>query len=225
MEDDDNCPPLADFFFYIAGDKTAYSSTLDDLFVCYTLTRGLQLESINPRRSALPLEIILHITHFAGFMDAKPDPTFTLDVSILPQLSKDHRPPKLYLSPKLSRVHLLSMARIHLVPPQVQGSYGVSFHGCCHAFGPIGSCELRTNMEKSTMVILPSLRGKCRRTLRYYMLPFEKASHTNDKALVPNHFTHAFLQDFFSQEPTPSVQVASPFPARVLFWRWWEPKF
>lgn len=130
MEDDENFPSLANFYFHIIGDKTAHSSTLDDLFVCYTLARGLQLESLSPRRPALPLEIILRITRFAGFMDVTPDHALTLDVTTPFQLSNDYSS-KSYISPKLSRTHLLSMARIHLVPSQIHGSTGVCFFGCC----------------------------------------------------------------------------------------------
>lgn len=119
MEDDDNFPPLADFYFHTVGDKTVYSSTLDDLFVCYALARGLQLESTNPRRPALPLELILRITRFAGFMDVNPDPALTLDV-IGPHVLPGSKQTLLFLSQKLSRTHLISMARIHLIPPQIE---------------------------------------------------------------------------------------------------------
>ena len=119
MEDDDNFPSLADFYFHTIGDKTVYSSTLDDLFVCYTLTRGMQLESLNPRRPALPLELILRITRFAGFMDVNPDPALTLDVTVPYTLPGTHGN-LLFLSRKLSRTHLLSMARIHLIPSQIE---------------------------------------------------------------------------------------------------------
>lgn len=122
IDDDDNFPTLADFYFHVVGDKTVYNSGLEHLFVCYTLTRGLQLESVSPRRPAIPLELILRITRFAGFVDVNPDPTLTLDI-------KDH----LKLTPttwgtfasRLSRTHLLSMARVHLAPLNLKRPLGV----------------------------------------------------------------------------------------------------
>ncbi|KAG8715928.1 hypothetical protein FRC08_010012 [Ceratobasidium sp. 394] len=111
--DDDNVPNLADFFFHNAGDEASYSSSLESLFVCYTLTRGLQLGGTNLRRPALPLELILRITRFAGYMDANPDPSLTLDID---QYGDFCSPSRSCSSPPLSRKHITSMARIHFVP-------------------------------------------------------------------------------------------------------------
>lgn len=118
MDDDEYSPNLADFFYHIAGDKTGYSASLESLFICYTLARGLQLESTKPRRPGLPLELILRITRYAGFIDANPDPTLTLDVN--KPFVTPHTTSKLYGSSDLSRTHILSMARIHLVPSSTE---------------------------------------------------------------------------------------------------------
>lgn len=133
MEDDDEFPSLAEFYFHIVGDKSVYSSTLDDLFVCYTLARGLQRESTNPPRPALPLELILRITRFSGFMDTNPDPALTLNLAVPFEVSQN---PQiiLHVSPKLSRRHLLFMARIHLVPPQLERPTNSSPVGYCVSF-------------------------------------------------------------------------------------------
>lgn len=112
MDDDNNSPTLGDFFFH-TGDNAAHTSALDDLFVCYTLTRGLQREATSPRRPALPLELILRITRFAGFVDASPDPALTLFANIPFRKTPEV---ELFTSQCLSRKHVLSMARIHLVP-------------------------------------------------------------------------------------------------------------
>ena len=123
MDDNDSLPTLGDFFFHIAGDKTAHTATLEDLFVCYTLARGLQREVTDPRRPALPLEVILRITRFAGFVDANPDPGLTRLVNV-----PFEKPPgvELFVSQPLSRTHVLSMARIHLAPLKGERPYHVS---------------------------------------------------------------------------------------------------
>lgn len=242
MEDDDNFPPLAEFYFHTVGDKTAYSSTLNDLFVCYTLTRGLRLESINPRRPALPLELILYITRFAGFMNANPDPSLTLDLNVAHEVSGSSNM-KLYISRKLSRTHLISMARIHLIPAQIERPEDVRSLPYCvsmastltqnaneteterlfstrkFAFGPVARFRLITSAAGPSMIV-PFLTDTWR-TRRYRVPRFANAN----EVVVPNHFTPDFMQNYFTQDITPTVYIANGLPARILFWRWWEPKF
>lgn len=132
MDDEDNLPTLGDFFFQCTGDETIYNEALEVLFICYTLTRGLQAGGSNPRRPAIPLELILRIIRLAGYTDANPDPTLTLNVDV------PHTPPgypniQIFTSSNLSHTHLISMARIHLVPLDKTGlsrfprDYQVSF--------------------------------------------------------------------------------------------------
>lgn len=105
--------PVADFFYHIVGDKTSYSQELENLFVCYTLTRGLRVESASPRRPSLPTEIILCIIRYAGFVSVNPDPALTLSTSPIP-CEPPHLFCEAYATPELTRVHLMSMARIRL---------------------------------------------------------------------------------------------------------------
>ncbi|KAG9099525.1 hypothetical protein FS749_001081 [Ceratobasidium sp. UAMH 11750] len=206
MDDDDNLPTLADFFFH-AGDKTSYSSSLEGLFVCYTLTRGLQLEGTNPRRPALPLELILRITRFAGYMDAKPDPSLTLNVD---------RPDKVFwfCSPPLSRKHLTSMARIHFVPLQVKKRPKLlPPFSALHSFEPFGECQVISSKYKSpTLLLLGN---------DWFLWTIRKLG---GRVRTPNHFPPDYMVQIFGQGDTP-VRVACGAPAQVLFWRWWEPKF
>lgn len=106
-------PPLADFFYHIVGDKTVYSQELENLFLCYTLTRGLRIESTSPRRSSLPIEIILCILRYAGFISVNPDPALTLDTSLI-VCKQPHLFCGGYTTPELTRAHLTSMARVRL---------------------------------------------------------------------------------------------------------------
>lgn len=122
MESTQVCPPLADFFYHIVGDKSTYSQDLQDLYVCYTLTRGLQIESTSPRRPALPLELILCITRFAGYVSVNPDPALTLETSMI-HCADPHMFCGGYTTPPFSRTHFASMARTRLSydPPLFPG--------------------------------------------------------------------------------------------------------
>lgn len=104
---------LADFFYHIVGDKSTFSQDLEDLYVCYTLTRGLQIASISPRRPSLPPEIILCIIRYAGFISINPDPALTLETSFLP-CKHPHLFCEGYATPDLTRAHLACMARMRL---------------------------------------------------------------------------------------------------------------
>lgn len=109
---------LSDFYYYLVGDKTTYSQEINDLFVCYTLTRGLQRHCDHPKRPALPLELILRITRHAGFIDPKPDLLLTSDVLTFANSLVDNAgTQEFYMSLRLSRVQLSSMARLQLVSP------------------------------------------------------------------------------------------------------------
>lgn len=106
---------LSDFYYYLVGDKTTYNQELNDLFVCYTLTRGLQRHCDHPRRPALPLEIILRITRHAGFIDPKPDLLLTSSVDKFASDLLDDVDTEFFISFQLSRAQLASMARLQLV--------------------------------------------------------------------------------------------------------------
>jgi hypothetical protein len=106
---------LADFYFYTVGDKTTYNKELDELFLCYELSRGLQKPCNSPRRPPLPLELILRIIRFAGFMDPKPDFNLTMDAVILAKVIGNGVARELYITERLTRVQLASMARLQLV--------------------------------------------------------------------------------------------------------------
>ncbi|KAF8607103.1 hypothetical protein BDV93DRAFT_301279 [Ceratobasidium sp. AG-I] len=151
------------------------------------------------------------------FMDVNPDPALTLDITV-PYTLPGAQSHLLFLSRKLSRKHLMSMARIHLIPPQTEKPHYVRAPRYCFTFRPIAQCRIVTSPETPWTMIAPFL-GNARRTRRYSVPCFPK------ETLVPNHFTPDFLQDLFIQEHTPKVYIISRLPARVLFWRWWEPKF
>lgn len=126
MDDYDNLP-LAEFYFYTIGDKDVYNQELNDLFVCYTLTRGLQIQCDSPRRPALPLELILRITRFAGFVNHKPDITLTSEAFIFTKsITEGPYSAELYITERLSRVQLASMARLQLVESSYGGDLNVS---------------------------------------------------------------------------------------------------
>ncbi|KAG8715929.1 hypothetical protein FRC08_010013 [Ceratobasidium sp. 394] len=209
MKNDDNLPTLADFFFHNAGDETSYSSSLEGLFVCYTLTRGLQLEGTNPRRRALPLELILRITRFAGYMDANPDPSLTLNVDqydfSLPFMN--------FCSPPLSRKHITSMARIHFVSQVSEERPNQFPFSSMHSFEPFSECQVLLDRTDGLSTVLLSGNDwhpqKPKSARRVY---------------VPNRFTPDYMHCIFGQDNT-VVQVQCEVPADVLFWRWWEPKF
>ncbi|ELU42943.1 caspase domain-containing protein [Rhizoctonia solani AG-1 IA] len=113
MNDNDVC--LAEFYFYTLGDKTVYNQQLNDLFVCYTLSRGLQKPCNSPRRPPLPLELILRIVRFAGFTDPKPDMNLTMDAVILAKTIAHGLSSDLYMTERLTRAQLASMARLQLI--------------------------------------------------------------------------------------------------------------
>ncbi|KAG8703796.1 hypothetical protein FRC09_003934 [Ceratobasidium sp. 395] len=210
MDDESNLPDLADFFFHNCGDKTSYSSSLEGLFVCYTLTRGLQLEGVNPRRPALPLELILRITRFAGYMDANPDPSLTLDINLPDDFIDELRPN--YHSPPLSRRHIASMARIHIVQPLDPNDLptGLPFYLECK-FNSFGQCALISRKDGS----------------RVDLIPADISWDTPDKfdlICIPNHFTPDYMQHLFKQDNVP-IAIGFGRKAQVLFWKWWAPKF
>jgi hypothetical protein len=126
---------LADFFYHIVGDKSTFSEELENLFVCYTLTRGLRIASTSPRRPSLPLEIILCIIRYAGFISVNPDPALMLDTSLLP-CKHPHLFCGGYTTPDLTRVHLTAMARIRLAyePGILSPEFPVSAQGLIDTF-------------------------------------------------------------------------------------------
>ncbi|KAG8690255.1 hypothetical protein FRC08_010587 [Ceratobasidium sp. 394] len=194
--DDDNVPTLADFFFHNVGDEASYSSSLEGLFVCYTLTRGLQLEGTSPRRPAPPLELILRITRFAGYMDANPDPSLTLDVD---QYDDFFSPPMTCSSPPLSRKHITSMARIHLVPKKPMPQYFAWY-----SFEPFGKCQVISDNNQSSTLLLSG-------SDRYPRLPLKPSMR---RIYVPNHFTPDYMRHIVGQSNT-AVRVHCEVPAQV----------
>ncbi|KAF8607105.1 hypothetical protein BDV93DRAFT_520015, partial [Ceratobasidium sp. AG-I] len=167
---------------------------------------------------ALPLEIILRITRFAGFTDVNPDPSLTIDLTLGLEISESSET-KLFVSPRITRTHLISMARIHLIPLHLERPEHIPSISYCFAFGPITQCRLLTIPTMLSMVI-PLLPDTWR--TRHYRIP--RFTNANE-ILVPNHFTPDFMQEYLTQENAPAVLMANGMPARVLFWRWWQPKF
>ncbi|KAF8607106.1 hypothetical protein BDV93DRAFT_603770 [Ceratobasidium sp. AG-I] len=195
--------PLADFFYHIVGDKSTYSQELQDLYVCYTLTRGLQVESTSPRRPALPLELILSITRFAGYISVNPDPALALEMSLI-HCADPHLFCGGYTTPPLSRAHLSSMARIRLVynPPLLPSFPEYEHNSHWDQIEGDGVLILRPCIESAPR-------------LSYYSLPRVRNLFTSD---------HEVLRRLEGDNP-PGVRVIASRPARLLVWKWWEPKF
>ncbi|KAL5639932.1 hypothetical protein ACGC1H_006483 [Rhizoctonia solani] len=196
--------PIADFFYHIVGDKTSYSQELENLYVCYTLTCGLRQESTSPRRPSLPLEIILCIIRYAGFMSINPDPALTLETTLVP--CKDpHVFCGGYSTPVLTGIHLNFMARLRLsYEPGILSS----------EFPP----EYEHNdawdqyISEDHLILRPSVSDRSRLLAR--SLPRVENCFTPDNALF----------DYSNKEPM-GIRVVASRPARLLVWRWWEPKF
>ncbi|KAG9103451.1 hypothetical protein FRC06_010757, partial [Ceratobasidium sp. 370] len=148
---DDENSLLAEFYYYTVGDETTYNQELNDLHVCYTLVRGLQLHCDKPWRPALPLEVILRIIRHAGFIDPKPDLRLASEAVRFTLNVRDSGDYSLwYMAGPLSRAQLASMARMQLVnivenPRAKMIPYGTSEVPCTQwAFTPFGSddkCE------------------------------------------------------------------------------------
>ncbi|KAG9120468.1 hypothetical protein FRC07_004029 [Ceratobasidium sp. 392] len=209
MNDDDGdyLPTLADFFFHHCGDKSSYSSSLEGLFVCYTLTRGLQLEGTNPRRPALPLELILRITRFAGYMDANPDPSLTLNID-RPNDATPMSPHFAFCSPPLSHRHITSMGRIHVTPMDPNNPFRMNHFYSRNTFGVFNKCVLVAC--RGATIILPS-------DIWYMSMP--------PLTPIPNHFTPDYMRCWLELQKDAAVKIGFKVPAQALFWRWWEPKF
>ncbi|KAH7337422.1 hypothetical protein B0J17DRAFT_662928 [Rhizoctonia solani] len=195
---------IADFFYHIVGDKTSYSQELDNLFVCYTLTRGLRQESTSPRRPSLPLEIILYIIRYAGYMTVNPDPSLTLETLLIP-CKHPHLFCGGYSTPDLSRVHLTCMARLRLsYDPGVLSS----------EFPP--DYEHNDAWDQHTseghIILRPCVSNRFRSPI--HSLP-----------RVQNHFTPDNGLFNYSHKESVSIRVVASRPARLLVWRWWEPQF
>ncbi|KAG9120467.1 hypothetical protein FRC07_004028 [Ceratobasidium sp. 392] len=148
-------PLLAEFYYYTIGDKTAYNQELNDLCVCYTLARGLQLHCDRPRRPALPLEVILRIIRHAGFMDPKPDLELTSEaVSFAMNLRESGEPRVWYMAGPLNRVQLASMARMQLVNLVANPvAKVIPYSTTLWAFTPLGNDEKCGTEDKNQSIV------------------------------------------------------------------------
>ncbi|CAE6496414.1 unnamed protein product [Rhizoctonia solani] len=220
----DNDVALAEFYFYTLGDKTVYNQQLNDLFVCYTLSRGLRYECDHPRRPALPLELILRITRYAGFIDSKPDLNLTADANILAKSLTQGLSSDLYMTDKLTRAQLASMARLQFIellwddsePPY--GSQDTSPY--TWAFIPLGTQEERLGFMGSPKGIVAAL-FPCRNETEASAVRTLSEDVILGDTFPPDHVISQQLED----GEVPCVVVISRVRARLLVWRWWEPKF
>ncbi|KAH7337406.1 hypothetical protein B0J17DRAFT_628995 [Rhizoctonia solani] len=220
----DNDVSLAEFYFYTLGDKTVYNQQLNDLFVCYTLARGLRHESHHPRRPAIPLELILRITRFAGYIDSKPDMDLTVDASILAKTLAHGLSSDLYMTERLTRTQLASMARLQLVElpwndsEPVYDSHDIAPY--TWAFIPLGTQDERFGFTGSPTGIVAAL-FPCRNETEAAAV-----KTLSEDVAVGDTFTldHVISQQLEDGE-VPCVVVISRERARLLVWRWWEPKF
>ncbi|CAE7195927.1 unnamed protein product [Rhizoctonia solani] len=219
----DNDASLAEFYFYTLGDKTVYNQQLHDLFVCYTLVRGLQKECSHPRRPPLPLELILRITRFAGFIDSKPDMSLTIDASILAKTLARGFSSDLYMTERLSRAQLASMARLQLVEmpwDDSEPAYDSNMSPYTWAFIPLGTQSERFGPTGSPNGIVAALFS-CRNEAEA-----DAARALSEDVVIGDTFSldHVINQQLEDGE-LPCVVVISRERARILVWRWWEPKF
>ncbi|QRV99095.1 Zinc cluster transcriptional activator [Ceratobasidium sp. AG-Ba] len=223
--DDDNSL-LAEFYYYIIHDESTYNQELNDLYVCYTLTRGLQLHSDQPRRPALPLEIVLRITRHAGFMDPKPALELTTEAVMLVMNIRESGEQKLWYmaAEPLSRVKLASMARIQLVSivenPKIESIPHTILDAprTLWAYTPLGPDEKHTGTRGERM--LASLYG---------------CANEAEARAVQNLTPSTIISDTFGPEHDitkqldngrcPYVVVIAQQPARLIIWKWWEPRF
>ncbi|CAE6415218.1 unnamed protein product [Rhizoctonia solani] len=220
----DNDVSLAEFYFYTLGDKTVYNQQLNDLFVCYTLARGLQKECSHPRRPALPLELILRIIRFAGFIDPKPDMNLTLDASIAVKTLAQGFISDLYMTERLTRAHLASMARLQLVESSRDDNEATydphNMHPFKWAFVPVG-----TQNEKPDFTDGPN--GMVAALFPCSNEADAAAVQTlSEGVIIADTFTldHVISQQLEGGE-VPCVIVVLRERAKILVWRWWEPKF
>ncbi|KAL5639942.1 hypothetical protein ACGC1H_006490 [Rhizoctonia solani] len=221
----DNDFSLAEFYFYTLGDKTVYNQQLNDLFVCYTLARGLQQECSHPRRPALPLELILRITRFAGFIDSKPDMNLTLDVSLVVKTLTQGFISDLYMTEKLTRAQLASMARLQLVKLSWDDSEltydSHNMNPYTWAFIPVGTLseqqpEFRNGLNGMVAALFPCSNEADAAAVQTL----------SEGVIVADTFTldHVISQQLEGGE-VPNVIVVLRERAKILVWRWWEPKF
>ncbi|KAG8715605.1 hypothetical protein FRC11_002492 [Ceratobasidium sp. 423] len=220
----DNDVALAEFYFYTLGDKTVYNQQLNDLFVCYTLSRGLQHECDNPRRPALPLELILRITRFAGFIDSKPDLNLTIDANILAKTLTQGLSSDLYMSERLTRAQLASMARLQVVELPWDDSEPAydsqDMDPYTWAFIPLGMQNERLGFMGSSKGVVAALFPCSNET------EASAVQTLSEDVILGNTFPldHMISQQLEDGE-VPCVVVISRERARLLVWRWWEPKF
>ncbi|KAF8688693.1 hypothetical protein RHS03_09707, partial [Rhizoctonia solani] len=222
MNDNDVC--LAEFYFYTLGDKTVYNQQLNDLFVCYTLSRGLQKPCNSPRRPPLPLELILRIVRFAGFTDPKPDMNLTMDAVILAKTIAHGLSSDLYMTERLTRAQLASMARLQLIElPWDDSEPTYDFHDIhpyTWAFIPLGTQDERFGFTGSPKGIVAAL-FPCRNGTEAAAV-----QTLSEDVVIGETFPleHVISQQLEEGE-MPCVVVISRERARLLVWRWWEPKF
>ncbi|KAG8751466.1 hypothetical protein FRC12_012429 [Ceratobasidium sp. 428] len=224
MDDHNDFPILAEFFYHAVGDKSAYSPSLESLFVCYTLTRGLRVEGSSPRRPALPLEIILQVIRLVGYTDAKPDPTLTLCMDKFEKYDSSHPLVQLWcISPKLTRKHLASIARIQIIPLYDDPAFNPSPETCLSEciFKPFLNCYLIKHPTEVGFVITPSL--SCFYCQQYSRMMF--LNSISKASVLSNPLPSNYLQTFVGDNAIIPVRIACHVPSRVIFWRYWEPQF
>ncbi|KAG8735304.1 hypothetical protein FRC10_010754 [Ceratobasidium sp. 414] len=243
---DDENTLLAEFYYYTVGDETTYNQELNDLHVCYTLARGLQLHCDRPRRPALPLEVILRITRHAGFIDPKPDLELASEAVRFALNIRDLGDLIWYLAGPLSRVQLASMARMQLVDTienpkvKVPTAYYPNPRRFAHFTRQI-TCQI---IPYGTLEVPSTL---------WAFVPFksdEKWADGNNTDIVASLYACAnedearalqkltpdtIIGDTFGPDheinkqldkgQCPYVVVISQQPVRLLIWRWWEPRF
>ncbi|KAG8699622.1 hypothetical protein FRC09_006504 [Ceratobasidium sp. 395] len=219
---------LAEFYYYTIGDKTTYNQELNDLHVCYTLARGLQLHCDRPRRPALPLEVILRIIRHAGFIDPKPDLGLTsvaLEFTVHLRDSKNLSMCYWSTANPLSRTQLTSMARMQLVDivksprPEIM-PYGTSdAPSTLWAFTPLGVDGLY-KAGSNSQGIDASLYA-CSDEDEARVMKKQTPSTTIGDTFGPDHEISKQLDE----GRFPYIKVISQRPARLMIWRWWEPRF
>jgi hypothetical protein len=241
MDDHDLPLAIAEFYFYTIGDKSVYNQELNDLFVCYILARGLQVPCDCPRRPPLPLELILRIIRYAGFVDPKPDMVLTSDAFIFTKSITDGPySAEFYITERLSRAQLASMARLQLVKSGRSVSVSLTnklrvafifyvqqiFYNCHDlnprkwAFIPLGTQDEKLGFPDGSKGIVATL-FPCRDEAE-----IEAVESLNDGVIIsetfpPDHEIGKQLDD----GELPCIVVVSREQARLLVWRWWEPRF
>ncbi|KDN42052.1 hypothetical protein RSAG8_07097, partial [Rhizoctonia solani AG-8 WAC10335] len=137
-------------------------------------------------------------------MSINPDPALTLEATLVP-CRDPHVFCGVYSTPVLTRVHLNSMARLRL-------SYesGVLSSDFPPDYGHNDAWD--QYISEGHLILRPCVS--------------DSRSLPPSLPRVQNYFTPAdnVLFDYSHKEPM-SIRVIASKQARLLVWRWWEPKF